>query len=166
METSRIQPLLWVMPGPSVLSVPVIPIQENSSDSSDSQPPALPQTAATLHLQHQCAWDPSHRLHSWAILPDCHHLHSLAAPDHQGPAVGTLIAHVLLILQPPDNLDRDHPMPRGTCTPMPQRTLRSLVIRVCVPGYSQALCPSWPHSPGLPTSLGHQGLCSRYHCCP
>lgn len=79
LETSRIQHLLWGRPGPSVLNVPIVPIQENSSDS---QPPALPQTAATLHLQHQCAWgdhDPSHGLHSWVILLGCQHLHSLAA---------------------------------------------------------------------------------------
>lgn len=99
------------------------------------------------------------------ILLDCRHPHSPAAPDHYGPAVGTLIAQVLLFLKSPGNLARDHPMLRGACIPMPQRTLRSLVIRVFVPGYSQALCPSWPHSPGLPTSLGHQWLCSMYQCC-
>lgn len=53
LETSKIQPLLWGRQGPSVLNVPIFPIQENSSSS---RPPALPQTAATLHLQHQCVW--------------------------------------------------------------------------------------------------------------
>lgn len=43
LETSRIQPLLWGRPGPSVLTGPTVPIQDNSSDSQ----PALPQTAAT-----------------------------------------------------------------------------------------------------------------------
>lgn len=159
LETSKIQPLLWGRPGPSVLTGPTVPIQDNSSDSQ----PALPQRAAT-YTSSISVCDPSHGLHSWVILLDCRHPHSPAAPDHYGPAVGTLIAQVLLFLESPGNLARDHPMLRGACIPMPQRTLRSLVIHVFVPGYSQALCPSWPHSPGLPTSLGHQWLCSMYQC--
>lgn len=40
-EVGRIQPLLWGRPRQSVLNVPIVPIQENSSDL---QPPTLPQT--------------------------------------------------------------------------------------------------------------------------
>lgn len=147
LETSRIQPLLWGRPRPSVLNVPIVPIQENSSDS---QPPALPQTVATLHLQHQCVWghrDPSHGLHSWVILFDCQHLHSLAALDHCGPAVGTLIAQVLLILEPSANLDWDHPMLRGTRPRGPSGPLSSVFLFLDTPK------PFVLHGPTLQDSL-------------
>lgn len=69
-------------------------------------------------------------------------------PDHHGPAVGTLIAQVHLILAPPEALDHDYPMLRGTCTPLLQRTPRCLVILILVSGCSQLLWPTCPHSPG------------------
>lgn len=95
------------------------------SSLSQPRPPLLADPSDTMAITILTPWHP---------------------PDHYGPAVGTLVAQVPLILGPPGSLDHDHPMPRGTCPPVLQRTPRSLVILILVLGCSQALWPSWPHS--------------------
>lgn len=132
-----------------------------------SQPPFLPDpnshpTTSCCHPTPPASmWgghhNPSLGLRSWVVLQTPWLSLSLlpGTPRPLCPAVATLIAQVPLILGPPGCLDRDHPMLRGTCTPVLPRTPRSLVIPILVPGYSRTLWPSWLHSLGLPRPLGH-----------